>query len=426
MSKFKPGRSGLLRSHRQVHSAGSTPRETLDARIALIVFALAVSACGSPSSTGEAATTSAPVGSGAGTSATEATETSNPRPAGSDSSPSLGGLGGIILFGRSSPGTDDRFFTLAPGSAEEQDLGATGGCTACADLSRDGTRVMVPVESDSFVRVAVMKADATDYQILPAPVGLHLAPGAWSPMGDQIVYDGWDDAEPSRIGTYTSEAGGSDLVQIIASEDGRHYIPLAYSPDGSRLLVFREGGYQTSLAHVGDLLVVDVGGGNLRQLNRPDMPVATFDITGVNPASWSPAGDQVAFGGFEGDPADGKSAIFVADVTGGEVRQVTEFEAWLVYARWSPSGDWIAFGSVDGSDRAISIVRPDGSDKRTLTDPSDNACCAEWSPDGAWLLHQRGDSERQSDLWVMNLEGEATQLTHQPGLYLGYQWSEGS
>ena len=96
----------------------------------------------------------------------------------------------------------------------------------------------------------------------------------------------------------------------------------------------------------------------------------------------------------------------------------------MVYARWSPSGDWIAFGSVVGSDRAISIVKPDGSDKRTLTDRSDNACCAEWSPDGAWLLHQRGDSERQSDLWVMNLDGEATQLTHQPGRYLGYQWSE--
>ena len=142
---------------------------------------------------------------------------------------------------------------------------------------------MVPVESESFVRVAVMKVDGTDYQMLPAPVGLHLAPGAWSPMGDQIAYDGWDDAQPSRTGTYTSEADGSGLVQIIASEDGRHYIPLAYSPHGSRLLVFREGGYETSLAHVGDLLVVDVGGGNLRQLNRPDIPVATFDITGVKP-----------------------------------------------------------------------------------------------------------------------------------------------
>ncbi len=296
-----------------------------------------------------------------------------------------------------------------------------GGCLACAVGSPDGRMIAVPIETDDGIGTAVMEVTGEGYHELPLPPGLNLAPRAWSPTGDRLAYDGWSDDDPSRIGAYTSAADGSDLRQIVASPDGRHYIPMAYSPDGQLLTLFREGGTGFDLEHAGDLMVVDAEGGEPRQLNPAGTVLAGFDIVGFNPASWGPDGRQVAFAAFDLEDVDGRSAVFVADVSPVRATRVSAWARYVIHARWSPMGDHIAFDALVGGARVISVVNPDGTGERTLDTADAPACCVDWSPDGRFLIHQRG-IERAGELWVMDLDGNAVQVTHTPGMYAAVWW----
>ena len=340
------------------------------------------------------------------------------------SAPLITSSGGTILFGRAVAGHEDRFVTISPDGAGEHELDiSTVGCTACAVGSPDGRLIAVPIETAAGVGTAVLDASGEGYQELPLPAGLNLAPRAFSPTGDQLAYDGWSDQDPSRIGAYASAVDGSGLKKIVASPDGRHYIPMGYSPDGRLLLLFREGGTGFDMEHAGDLFVVDAKGGEPRQLNPAGAVLLGVDIVGFNPASWGPDSQHVAFGAFDIDGADGRSAILVADVETLAAPQVSAWTHWATYARWSPTGEWIAFDAHVNGKLVISVVKPDGTGERTLTDVAATACCVNWSPDGRFLVHVRGP-ERASDLWVMDLDGGAIQVTHTPGTYLAPWWLE--
>jgi Tol biopolymer transport system component len=198
---------------------------------------------------------------------------------------------------------------------------------------------------------------------------------------------------------------------------------MGYSPDGRLLLLHRDGGTGFDMDHAGDLFVVEAEGGEPRQLNPAGTVAVGFNGVGFNPASWSPDSDSVAFGAFDVDGVDGESAVFVTDVGTLAARQVSAWTKYDVYARWSPTGDWIAFDASPRVDdtRLISIVKPDGTDERALTVPDKVACCVDWSPDGRFLVHVRG-RQGSSDLWLMNLEGHAIQVTHTPGTYVAVWW----
>jgi Tol biopolymer transport system component len=337
-------------------------------------------------------------------------------------SPAISPGGGTLLFGRAVAGLEDRFVLMSPDGAGEHELDLpTIGCTACAVGSPDGRFIAVPIETAAGVGTAVLDAGGEGYREMPLPAGLNLAPRSWSPQGDRLAYDGWSDDDPSRTGAYVSAADGSGLKQIVPSPDGLDWIPMGYSPDGRLLLLFVDGGTDSDMEHAGHLYVVDANGGEPRQLNPAGTVLLGFDIIGFNPASWSPDSRSVAFAAFDGDGVGGRSAFFVADVDTLAPRQVSAWTRWSPYARWSPTGDWIAFGDVVDGERSISVVKPDGTDERTLTKLNDRACGADWSPDGQFLVHQRGP-EGSSDLWVMDLTGHAIQVTDTPASYIALWW----
>jgi len=279
----------------------------------------------------------------------------------------------------------------------------------------------VPFEDAAGVGTAILEVSGEGYVELPRPAGLSLAPRAFSPDGKRIAFDGWSDTDPSQIGTWTSVLDGSDLKQIVASPDGLHYVAMGYSPDGELLLLQRDGGTDFDMEHAGDLFVVAAEGGELRKLNPEGTVVVGFNWVGFNPASWGPDSRHVAFGALDVEDADGRSAVFVADVDALVARQVSAWSRYIGYARWSPGGTWIAFDALVDGRRFISVVRPDGGDEHTLTSPEQFSCCVDWSADGQFLVHQRG-FDRSADLWVMDLEGHAIQATHTPGTYLAPSW----
>jgi Tol biopolymer transport system component len=158
-------------------------------------------------------------------------------------------------------------------------------------------------------------------------------------------------------------------------------MPIAWSPDGSRLLL-RAAGLN---AFNGDLCVLNADGSQTR---------LTGDGLSVE-GSFSPDGTKVVFSRQD----DG---LYVIDAKGGTPHLIAKsYGAWLLGApAWSPDGSRIAYtvyleGGPEGLTYQIWTVNPDGTDPRPLVDLGEcggGGCSGglAWSPDGSTLtFHSR-------------------------------------
>ena len=141
----------------------------------------------------------------------------------------------------------------------------------------------------------------------------------------------------------------------------------AFSPDGQRLLftTHRDGNLE--------LYVMDVDGRNLRNLTRKE----GYD---AHP-SWSPDGSRIV---FESDRF-GNFDICILEVASGQVVNLTDHPALDRQPTWSSDGKQIAF--VSNRDGLTSIYRmaADGTGVTRLTSGHDGDWKPAWSPDGKIL-----------------------------------------
>ncbi len=93
--------------------------------------------------------------------------------------------------------------------------------------------------------------------------------------------------------------------------------------------------------------------------------------------SWSPDGNRIA---FWSDLSGGD--VFILDIYTGDRVQLTYGSGWGAHPTWSPDGEYIVFYSSDLDGSYISIIRPDGSDLRKLTDYVGNGWGLAWTTDG--------------------------------------------
>jgi Tol biopolymer transport system component len=107
---------------------------------------------------------------------------------------------------------------------------------------------------------------------------------------------------------------------------------------------------------------------------RPDGTDLTNLTPGRNAAMPSPS-------------PDGQRVVYVADrlvvqdLATGMTQALTGTEGARA-PRWSPDGQWIAF---TGQFSTLVLVRPDGTDRRTLTADYISPGVS-WSPDSRWIL----------------------------------------
>lgn len=276
---------------------------------------------------------------------------------------------GQIVFDRvNSDG--ESIITSNPDGSGEHTL-SVGGC--CGEWSPDGRRLTMAGAAgwpapDGRVGTAIAKPDGSDYHVLPIPVaGLNLGCFPWSPRGTRLACSGWDDNNPARNGVYSvRSADGGGLLRLTRNPYGAIDEPGDYSPDGSRIVFVRE-----------------------------------------NPTV-----------------ADGpKKALFVMNVNGSHVRQITQWgQAGCCTASWSPDGRWILFDAPAPAKigHALFVVRPNGSGLHQLRlDTGDSwydAYEPAWSPDGKYLVFSMYlPSHGQDDIFIARANGgELYQVTNTP------------
>ena len=92
---------------------------------------------------------------------------------------------------------------------------------------------------------------------------------------------------------------------------------------------------------------------------------------------WSPNGDWIVFSGRQAPnhPID----IFITDITGSQVRQLTADAGWNEDPTWSPDGRFIAFTTTRAGKRQIYIMDADGSAPHLIANIRGNSFTPNWS-----------------------------------------------
>ncbi|MBI5201167.1 MAG: PD40 domain-containing protein [Elusimicrobia bacterium] len=196
-------------------------------------------------------------------------------------------------------------------------------------------------------------------RVLSSRQGLNIA-GGWSPDGRKLVFTMSDGKNPNIY-----ELDGKDLsAKALTSHFGVESSP-TYSPDGNQVAFTsdRSGNPQ--------IHILDLSTNRLRRvtsLNWCDSP------------AWSPTGEWIVFAGRANnkDPMD----LYIVDVTGSHIRQLTHGEGTNENPAWSPDGRFIAFTSTRGGKRRrqLYVMDADGSAPRVVAEIPGNSSTPSWSP----------------------------------------------
>jgi acetyl esterase/lipase len=91
---------------------------------------------------------------------------------------------------------------------------------------------------------------------------------------------------------------------------------------------------------------------------------------------------------------------------------------------WSPSGEQIAFHSAPLDQAEITVMNPDGSDQRPLTDNEAQDWWPDWSPDGSQIAFM-SDRDGNFEIYVMDVHNSTNQrrLTFNDGDDWRPRWS---
>lgn len=180
---------------------------------------------------------------------------------------------------------------------------------------------------------------------------LNLIPQAWSPDGRRIAFEGWDDSRPSRTGVYTAKAAdGAGLVRVTRRPGRHHDIPLDYSPDGMRLVLYRSVGVDPDPYIGGSLWVVRADGSGLHRVAGRSVHPAPW-------ARWSKDGRRILFGN---ERKSRSGALWTVRPDGTHLTKLfaDRRARFPIQPVWSPDGKQILFALDPNNDQ---FTHPDNS-----------------------------------------------------------------
>ena len=299
--------------------------------------------------------------------------------------------------------------------------GAEGGQVCCVGRrifgvrsrrSRVSVRCQVLVRGPTLARSVAkpLRSGQSEHMRLSGPASvalLVLVSGLVTSCSPEHTPTGERIAFTSRRGDwfsiYTIRPDGTDLTKVIdiVKVENVHtgnYLDVmgqpAWSTDGSRIA------YVCPVEGRSGLCVVDSDGSD-----QAVLPIDAGEQDRL--PSWSPEG-RIAFARQYDNK---RSEIFVTDIDGTEVQQLTDGE-FDFDPEWSPSGEEIIFmRRIDRLNYELYVVAPDGSSVRAITQTEGAEGNPVWDPAGGRLAFIIG--EPTQDIHLLDLDtGERTNLTN--------------
>jgi len=239
----------------------------------------------------------------------------------------------------------------------------------------------------------------------------------WSPNGEWIAYNGHLDG---KSGLMVAHPDGSGARLLSLLEWTNSPLPttgkrIAWSPDSRRIAFVNavpgpetaeatsdpivitrylyKPDYDEGLSHFNDnrrlhIFVADLAGGQIRQL--------TDGIHYEHSIDWSPDGREIAFVSNREPNEDQffNYDLFTVNVSDGNLRRLTATESAEYQPRWSPDGKILVYlGTKRGltdlettmEDTHVWLIDADGGNRREIGTMDYRQFDAGWAPDGKWI-----------------------------------------
>ena len=210
-----------------------------------------------------------------------------------------------------------------------------------------------------------------------------------APLGNVLLFI-TQDGLISRLAVMSPD--GSDR-RVLTPNDEHSYGEPDISPDGRRLVFTR---FDAQGIPEGLFLSGPDASGQTLLVHRSFL----IDYQ----ARWSPDGRQIAFQSYDDGPFGALAKIFVINVDGTGLRQLSpaidEQNEWVVDEgpSWSPDGTRLAFTR----NAQLYIINADGTGFTAIPN-EDGAQNVSWSPDGTRLAYQ--SMNPWGDIHVRNVDG---------------------
>jgi len=220
---------------------------------------------------------------------------------------------------------------------------------------------------------------------------------SWSPDGKKVALV----ASGERgMDIFVGDWNGENWVNLTVSPGYDEFNP-NWSVDGKSVTYLAEFGDVASLIRV---LSTNLMEQKTTQLLNP----LTVSFPYIEYIDWSPDGNRVVF--TQSDNY-GYSQIYLADIDGSNVRQITNRTESHFDPKFSPDGKWIMDNRDSVIGMAISniyLLRVDGSDEHAITQDDIGLKWGQaWLPDGNWIAYTLS-IENHSDIYLVNTDSLQT------------------
>jgi len=233
-------------------------------------------------------------------------------------------------------------------------------------LSPDGKQMIFLKVLEGKEQMFVANIDGTAEKQLTRD-GVDLEDPAWSPDGRSVAYVR---LEGPKNGLYVLDLATGTARKL--SPPTQSPIHPAWMPDGQSILYCTNDDLDPPRKNAAEIYRVDVATGR----------IATVISGGVNtyPVP-SPDGKRLAFRKM----LDINSEVFVADMNGKNIRNLTADPAFEGWPAWSPDGKRIAFAANRNSAYQVFVMNADGGEVKLVANSEGRATAPKWSPDGRTL-----------------------------------------